>query len=138
MEELAIEYVEGFGRVTFLLICLSAVAGVLYHIWLTRNLVFVDFGEHRPAKKEVVRLLLPMILVLLVSAFLPLIMVGTSPDLNSYLEDPSVSIYVGFPWKWILPARDWKITYITDAILGGIIYWFVGLVIWLITKPKGG
>jgi uncharacterized membrane protein len=136
---------QGFGlslitdSATFLLIvivCLSALA-VFWHVWLTRRMSFVNFEINEgKTLKAMIRLWLPMVVVMLVCVILPLIFVLFSPDLKDYLDDPDTTQFVNFPWSWLLPARGWGITMAFDALLGGLLYWLMGGILWIITHIR--
>jgi len=136
---------EGFGlnlitdKAIFLLIMiiLFSVLAVIWHVWLTRRMSFVNFevNEGKPIRtlKAMVRLWLPMGVVMFVCVILPFLFVLLSPDLKDYLDDPDTTQFVNFPWSWLLPARGWDITMAFDALLGGLLYWLIGGILWITT-----
>ncbi len=133
MEGLCLTLIESKAKVLLILIFLSSLVGVGCHIWLTRKLAFVNFEEDRPAKKEKLRLFFPLGMVVVICFLLPIIMIGTSADLNDCLSVPDVRMYVLFPWNVIMPAIGWGTTLLADSALGAAFYWVIGLMLWFFT-----
>ena len=134
MEGLCLTLIESKAMVVLTMILIVSILGVALHIWLTRRLAFVDFGENEPLKKEYIRLFLPMGLIVVLSIFMPMIMIWNSVELQDCLVDPDVRMFVLFPWKYIMPAIGWVTTILTNAILGAVCYFVIGIVIWIFTR----
>ncbi len=134
MEGLCLPLIESKAKVLLVLIFLFSIGGIGWHILLTRKLAFVNFEEDRPVKKEKLRLFLPMVVVIIICLFLPVIMVSGSIDLKDCLDDPDVRKFIVSPWNVIMPARGWEITLLVDAALGMAFYWIIGLILWFLTQ----
>lgn len=130
--------IESSAEAVLVWIVIVSVLGLLWHIWLTRRLSFVNFLKDEPSgelkAKDLTRLLLPFIMVVIVSIILPLIYYYSSSYLASCLNTSSFTEFVKFPWNMLLPAKEWSLTLLMDAGLGALLYWMWGGICWVVTR----
>ena len=120
------DLISSWGKIILFSLFLVGLAGLVLHGALSSRLAFVDFGRGDTSdKKNVKRIIVPFIIVVVVCAVIPIIAVYSHQELYDAVNEEG--IYVKFPWKYIMPAVAMEVSIITCAVIGGLFYFLLGL-----------
>ncbi len=135
-----IELAQRNGLMLLFLLAAIGLGGVGLHVWWSSRLSFFRFDQQDTAdKKNLRRLLYPMILVLVVALLAPIFSVVVSTEFRECCEDRSLPGYLAGIWVFILPVvgTGIAVSAVVCAVFGAAAYWIFGFFVYLIARTRG-
>ncbi|MGR3318234.1 MAG: hypothetical protein ACUZ8O_07100 [Candidatus Anammoxibacter sp.] len=127
--------IEMWAKISLFIIIIIGAFGVVFHAWLSSRLAFFDFESNNPSrKKELERIIVPWIAVGVISAIVPLVIGFTNPDLALNSLDDKYITFVRFPWKFIMPVIDIRVSIGACFFIGSLFYFIWGFASFLVCK----
>lgn len=116
-----------------------SILGIVWHVLLTRDMAFVDFGrdlnQETLRAMSLLRFFIPLIVVVLVTGlFLTPLYIKLHPQLADFLEKDSLNSikqFIQFPYNFVLPVMEWPLTIFFNVAVGAAIYLVGGFLIWV-------